>query len=295
MSILGGYVRLNRVLGGTIRRLQAIDEAAQALEDRKPLGSAEVEIAIVGPDGKPIGGGVPGAQFAAGSVGPGLSGFPSGQPGTGMPDLTGTSARLGGKTKTGESAGGSQGIKDTASRRDTLAAIIEEAGVVPPERAQWPPQGYPGKPPGFMVETVLALGTSAPVDFLIWVAGLLAYTSVDSASSTASRHGGGFRPGKKSRFREFVLEGGQASGLHFVDPTNRTGILDSRLDPTRSQGQLTTGPTSQGISSAQAKSIDKNTQTTATATTQLVTAVKELTATVRAGQSGLSTRAGGYV
>lgn len=266
MSVRRAWRAVANETGEVARNLRRADKAAAALEKR---GGTAV-------GGSP--GGV-GPQFQASTVAP---------PGGGVAPAGGAKgARLG-----GGGGSGAEGVKTPEGNRGNLAAIVEAAGVAAPPRNEWAPNGLPDAPPGFIVATVLSLGTSAPVHFLIWCAGLLAYTNVDEASATASRHGGGFRAGKKSRFREFVLEGGQASGLHFVDPTNRTGILDSRLDPTRSQGQITTGPTSQGISASQASSIASSTQQSANLLGQLVSQVAQLNANLSSAAGGVAVRAG---
>lgn len=286
MALLQAVTSLNKRLSRTRRLLSDIDDLAGALEQRKPLDN------IVGPGG--AGDGRGGAQFLASSVGPGVGGFPEAGAGPGMPDLTGRSVTLGGGGDAGAAEGGSTGgVLNDETNRDKIGAIISELGIAPPEREAWDPQGTgPGEFPGFIINTVLAFGKNAPRRFLSWCAGWLAYGGTDRLS--AHGQGGiGNRAGKRSRFREFVMEGGQASGLFNADARN---LVNIRLDPGRSQGQLSgSGATSGGISPSQAKSITNSTSATAASTAQVVTAVKELTSVVKSAQSGVGTRAGGFV
>lgn len=297
MSLIGGYRRLNKVLGNTVRRLRDIDDAASALEGRNPLGRGEIEVTLVGPDGKPVGGGTgggAGANFLAGSV------APVGTTGTGI-DMKGKSQKIGSGGESGQP--GQPGVVGAETNRDKIGAIIEAAGVAPPPEESWDENGTgPGEFPGLIFRTVLSLGTNAPQRFLVWCAGWLVYSSAATtklASATASRHGGGFNgnpmSGKRDpRWGDFNFAG--PARIPWVDRAAGWGS-PGYVGPSRPgyTGQVQGGQTSQGITNSQARSIAQSTQSTAQATNSVVSAVKELTSVVKNGQNSVGSRAAGYL
>lgn len=308
MALLQAVSALNKRLGTTRRLLSDIDNLAGSLEQRTPLSGAAI----------------------GSSVGPGLGGIPEGGTGPGMPDLTGRSIRIGGAG--GESAdggGATGGIINPETNRDKIGAIIDAAGIVPPEEDDWDPTGLgPGLSQNFILTTVLAAGAKAGRSFLVWCAGWLAYSSVAELSSM-STGGVGNRAGTDSPFRQWFWErvanqagpmrlppvgrgasratggttgtgsgggGDTGSGLPPLGGGNGSPLGPGGYAPgqTAPGGGSWMGSSAEGMSPAQARDIEKSTRKTADATTELVGAVRDLTAVVKRGQDSVGGRAGGF-
>lgn len=249
-----------------------IERASQAAEDLERAAGA------------PGGGGL-GPQSQASSIAP-VGG------GGGLPSTGGKGARIGG----GGSAG-AEGIKAPESNRGALAAIIEESGVAAPSRDEWPPNGLTDAPPGFIVATVLSLGTKAPVNFLIWCAGLLAYTNADDLAAKASRHGGGYRAatwGRDPRSGDYNYTGSgfmDRPGQHWNGRDNPNAIPTFDRGGQTNLGQSGMA-TSQGISSSQASSIATASEKSANLLGLLVNQVSQLNANLSTAAGGVGVRAG---
>lgn len=209
MSLLGAWKGVAKQIAvanaGVSRMKRRISDAADEAENlEQAMPSAPV---ILGPDGMPAGGGggpraqYPAGSFFASSVAPAGPTTLGGSTPGGMPNLAGRSMTLGGGKSSGgaeSTSGGAKGIKSPETNRDKIGAIVEAAGVSPPPADSWNENGTgPGEFPGFIIQTVLSLGTSAPLRFLVWCAGWLAYSAVATQAMRGSkgvpnrsRHGG---------------------------------------------------------------------------------------------------------
>lgn len=221
MSLLKAWKGVARQIGvanaGLSRMARRISDATDEAENlEQAIPSAPL---ILGPDGKPFGGGggpqpqYPTGSFFGSSVAPSGPTTLGGATPSGMPDMKGRSMKLGGGKSAGSEGGGeggTKGIKSVETNRDKIGAIIDAAGVSAPAKEDWNENGTgPGEFAGFIISTVLQLGTSAPQRFLVWCAGWLAYSAAATEkkmSSTASRHGGGYKPGQLSEFRKWLYD-----------------------------------------------------------------------------------------
>lgn len=270
MSVRRAWHRVANETQEVARNLRRADKAAEKLEQRGTAAGGGGNAGGLSP------------QFLASGVAPAGGGA--------TPGAGGKGAKLG-------SGGGSgvEGVSSGPTNFGTLAAIIEASGVAAPPRNEWPPNGLTNAPPGFIVATVLANGTKAPVNFLIWCAGLLAYTQTEDLGATAGRHGGGFNGNPMSGKRDPRFGDYNFAGPSRIGWTQRNAgwgnpgyVGDVRPNYT---GQAQGSPTSQGISSSQASSLVSSTKESNTLLSQVVGQLSQLNANLANQSGGVETRA----
>lgn len=157
--------------------LAAAERVARRLESARPLPAPDVS---------------PGT---AGGVAP-SAGAPPVSSGQAQSSAARSGAAVGSSAGGGGgSGGGVLGVQTNASK---LREIVAAAGVAAPARGEWSPAGLPEAAPGTIVATVMSLGAQAPVSYLRWVAGLLAYAGASRAgmgAGGAGSAGGGVSAG----------------------------------------------------------------------------------------------------
>lgn len=304
MGMLDHWVSINRALDATLGTLGAIDRVTRDLESRDPLAKGDVEVRLVGPDGRPLG---PGAVTQASTFGA-TPGAPGGAPGGGGGGLGPTllPAPPGGEPRWSPwGAQDPQTVQEILQRRENMGRGVSaglgqggaghgiRGGLPNAEPAKYDPEAiaaavqdvipisaqayrsYSGKAGNAELEIILiavsANGKNVPSDYLSVAAAWYAYTYLPSQSNKAgstSSGGGNPLPGRVQR------------GVGTLQSTGPQGGADIGFDYKKSTAEMT-------------KAVKNGANAGVQASMQVVSAVKELTGVVRSSLRGVGGRAEG--